>query len=437
MGCAIGGTLARAGADVTLINRRAEHVDAIKRHGLTLRDAGGDHLVKVAAATTAAGLGVMDLIIVLVKSFDTRAAMQGAMSLLGEHTVVLSLQNGLGHEDVLADLVGAGRVLAGKTYVGGVLVAPGVVVAGTQGKETLIGELTTHTSQRADAIAKLFNDAGLVTTVCADIRATIWDKLLINIATGALSGITGLSYGALYQVPEVRACALAAVAEAMAVAHASGIQLSIKEPVQAWDKAAAGLPYEFKASMLQSLEKGSITEVDYINGAVVERGAALSLPTPVNTALMACIKGIERGLQAQPQHKLSMTSTTRPRAYVEHVAIWVKDIQWHIRFFHEVLGMTLREVQGSLDNPSQFWTLGGMQFIAKPDFAEPEGRLGHIGVMCEDLEAAIAAAQPFDVTAMPQGRNWLRLPDGLAVELIQASPGSVAQALSINPRDFS
>jgi catechol 2,3-dioxygenase-like lactoylglutathione lyase family enzyme len=132
-----------------------------------------------------------------------------------------------------------------------------------------------------------------------------------------------------------------------------------------------------------------------------------------------------------------MTSTIRPRAYVEHVAIWVKDIQWHIRFFDEVLGMTLREVQGTLESPSQYWTLGGMQFIARPDFAEPEGRLGHIGVMCEDLEAAIVAAQPFGVTAMAQGRNWLRLPDGLALELIQASPGSVAQALSINPRDFS
>ncbi|MEY4140410.1 MAG: hypothetical protein RLZZ371_2592, partial [Pseudomonadota bacterium] len=107
-----------------------------------------------------------------------------------------------------------------------------------------------------------------------------------------------------------------------------------------------------------------------------------------------------------------MTSTIRPRAYVEHVAIWVKDIQWHIRFFDEVLGMTLREVQGTLESPSQYWTLGGMQFIARPDFAEPEGRLGHIGIMCEDLEAAIVAAQPFGVTAMAQGRNWLRLPDG-------------------------
>jgi len=124
-----------------------------------------------------------------------------------------------------------------------------------------------------------------------------------------------------------------------------------------------------------------------------------------------------------------------PKAYLEHVAIWVKDIHWHIRFFHDVLGMTMREVQGTVENPVQYWTLGGLQFIAQPDFAGPEGRLGHLGVMCEDQEAAIAAAHRFGVTEMSQGRNWLRLPDGLAVELMQASPAScVAQALAINPR---
>lgn len=123
------------------------------------------------------------------------------------------------------------------------------------------------------------------------------------------------------------------------------------------------------------------------------------------------------------------------KAYLEHVAIWVRDIHWHIRFFHDVLGMTMREVQGTEADPVQYWSLGGMQFIAKPDFTGPEGRLAHLGIMCEDVEAAIAAAHAFGVTEMPQGRNWLRLPDGLAVELMQARPAScVAQALSINPR---
>jgi lactoylglutathione lyase len=123
------------------------------------------------------------------------------------------------------------------------------------------------------------------------------------------------------------------------------------------------------------------------------------------------------------------------KAYLEHVAIWVKDIHWHIRFFEHVLGMTMREVDGSLDSPRQYWTLGGLQFISSPEHDAPEGRLAHLGVMCEDLEAALAAAHEFGVAEMPQGRNWIRLPDGLAVELIQAKPAStVAQALAINPR---
>lgn len=297
LGCAIGGTLARAGEEVTLVHRRAEQVQAILSQGLLLREGGSQTRVDVHAATDCKGLGVMDLVIVLVKSFDTRSAMQGALNLVGPDTVVLSLQNGLGHEDVLAELVGAQKVLAGKTYVGGVLAAPGVVDAGTAGKETLIGELQAKGSARADRIAAAFNAAGLQTQVCEDIMGTIWDKLLINVATGALSGITRLPYGALYQIPQVEVCAVAAVEEAMAVARASGITLSYQRGVDAWRKAAAGLPYAFKASMLQSLEKGSRTEIDFINGAVVHRGAALGVPTPVNATLVACIKGIEHSLK--------------------------------------------------------------------------------------------------------------------------------------------
>lgn len=122
------------------------------------------------------------------------------------------------------------------------------------------------------------------------------------------------------------------------------------------------------------------------------------------------------------------------KAYLEHVAIFVHDIKWHIRFFEEVLGMTMREVDGTPDAPRQYWTLGGLQFIAQPQFAGPEGRLAHLGVMCEDVEAALEAAKRFDVTEMPQGRHWLRLPDGLAVELLQASGNSVQEALAVKPR---
>jgi 2-dehydropantoate 2-reductase len=298
LGCAMGGVLTEAGNEVWLVNRGRAHVDAMRTNGLTLRDAAVDRVVPVRATTNyqeiAIATGTVDLIIVLVKSFHTAEAIHAARPIIGPDTVVMSLQNGLGHEEVLAAAVGRQRVLAGKTYAGGVMLSPGHVIVGTRGKETHIGELDGAITLRVTRIADTFNQAGLVTTVSTNIMSVMWEKLLVNVATGALSGVTGLPYGELYQVTEVEACAIAAVAEAMAVAKASGIPLTTTEPRQPWVKAAVGLPFEFKASMLQSLEKGSATEIDYVNGAVVAQGLKVGVPTPVNQALVACLKGIER-----------------------------------------------------------------------------------------------------------------------------------------------
>lgn len=130
--------------------------------------------------------------------------------------------------------------------------------------------------------------------------------------------------------------------------------------------------------------------------------------------------------------------TKAPKSYVEHVAVRVKDIQWHINFFYEVLGMDVREIDGPTDAPRQYWTIGGMQLMSTPDFVAPPsndaGWLAHLGIMVDDLDAALVLSQSWGVKQLPQGRNWLQLPDGLAVELMQASAGAVAQALAINPR---
>ncbi len=125
----------------------------------------------------------------------------------------------------------------------------------------------------------------------------------------------------------------------------------------------------------------------------------------------------------------------RKRSYVEHVAVRVRDIGWHVRFFREVFGMPIREIDGPADNPRQIWTVGGVQLMADPGFEGPEGRLAHLGVMTEDLEAALAEAYLWNgVTPMVQGRNWLALPDGLCVEVIQATGNAVAAALAVDPR---
>lgn len=296
LGCAIGGTLAEGGNEVVLITRNRAHVDAINDHGLSLRTPQGTRVVHTRAVVNAHGLSPVDLVIVLVKSFHTREAMANATSLVGPDTVVLSLQNGLGHEEVLAELVGSEHILAGKTYVGGVLLAPGQIISGVTGKETLIGELNGHITERAERIAATFSRSGLATMVSDNILGAMWDKLLVNVSTGAVSGITRLPYGALYQIPEIASTAIAAVREAMDVAAATGVKLSYTDPREAWLKASDGLPEDFKTSMLQSLEKGSITEIDFINGAVVRWGQRCGVPTPVNQTLVACIKGIERTL---------------------------------------------------------------------------------------------------------------------------------------------
>mgnify|MGYP000536514773 FL=1 len=122
------------------------------------------------------------------------------------------------------------------------------------------------------------------------------------------------------------------------------------------------------------------------------------------------------------------------RSYLEHAAVRVKDIDWHVRFFREVLGMTIRQIDGDDDNPRQVWTIGGLQLIADPSFEGPEGRLAHLGIMTEDLEGALQEAQGWNVTELPQGPNWLALPDGLAIELMQVHGDAVTEALAVQPR---
>ncbi|GGF42039.1 2-dehydropantoate 2-reductase [Aliidongia dinghuensis] len=294
LGSTIGGTLARGGEDVWLIDPFEQHVNAINAHGLQMLEAGEESRADVGARLSAADVGAAaDLVVVLVKSYHTRAAIRAAAPIIGPDTVVMSLQNGLGHEEILAEECGAERVMAGKTYVGGVLLAPGRVRAGVAGKETIIGELDGHDTDRARHIAATFTKAGIATRASDNIMGAMWDKLFVNVAGGGITAVTGLTYGGLYSLSALEECALAAIGEAIGVAQKAGVRISITEPRRAWDLAGAGLPAEFKTSMLQSLQSGNATEVDYIHGSVVRWGQRLGVPTPVNATIAALVKGIE------------------------------------------------------------------------------------------------------------------------------------------------
>lgn len=296
LGSTIGGTLAMGGNDVHFVDMWQEHVDLINKDGLHMTNEKEDWYVRVDARTTADTIGEADLVIVLVKSFATKQAVEQLKqtNVIGKNTLVMSLQNGLGNEETIASVIGSENVISGKTYVGGRLIQAGYISAGVQGKWTYIGELNGEITDRIQTVCNVFNDAGLLCEVSDNIKSLIWDKLLINVAAGALCGITRLPYGPLYEEDYIKDVAVAAIQEGIQVAKAAGVVLKSEDPQYPWVAASEGLPGTFKTSIMQSLELKRPTEIDFINGSIVEWGKKYGIATPVNQTLVACVKGIEK-----------------------------------------------------------------------------------------------------------------------------------------------
>ncbi|MEH7385953.1 VOC family protein [Bacillus sp. JJ1521] len=119
------------------------------------------------------------------------------------------------------------------------------------------------------------------------------------------------------------------------------------------------------------------------------------------------------------------------RSYIEHTAFCVKDIQWYIRFFKEALGMQVVNMEGTEANPYQVWLQGGLQIISDTGLEKSRGQLHHIAITTEDLESVLKEVYTWDVSESPKGRNWVQLPEGLVLELIQAKNNSIEKLLNI------
>lgn len=291
MGSAIGGILSESGQDVLLIDRWKEHVDALNAGGLKLTERSETRVIKVKATHQVEAVGQADLIVLLVKSYHTADTLTQVQSFIHKDTPVLSLQNGLGNEEKIAEIMGAERVLGGVTHSGSVLLGPGEVSFGRD--RTCIGEMQGALTDRVRDIVRIFNQAGLEAEASDNILGMIWDKLLVNVAVSPTSAITGLTHGDMEQVELLKATAFEAVEEAFRVAKAAGVKISLKDPAAAWAKAMEGLSPRHKSSMLKDLEQGKRTEIDVINGAVVYLGKKYGVATPVNRTLVSCIKAIE------------------------------------------------------------------------------------------------------------------------------------------------
>lgn len=293
MGCVYGGILAKAGYDVTLIDVWAEHVKAIQENGLIINENGSEIIIKnIKAVTDPREVGEVDLVIVLVKATVTEQAMEGAKSLIGENTRVLTLQNGLGNIEKLIKVVGKEKVLAGVTEHGANMLAPGRVQHAGTG-DTIIGELDGKLSNSLRKIGSVFEKAGLGVCYSNNVMGALWRKLLVNVGINALTAITGLRNGRLIELEETDELLRVAVREAVSIANAKGIDLELADPVE-HVRDVARMTGKNRSSMLQDVTKKRKTEIEVINGAIVKEGVQLGISTPVNKVLYNLVRVREK-----------------------------------------------------------------------------------------------------------------------------------------------
>lgn len=285
MGSLYGGLLAEAGNEVYFLDVYKEHVDSINKDGLWMEGCSGDRFIKgIKATSKAEEVGVVDLVIVFVKSTITDIAMGQNKAIIGNETIVLTLQNGLGNIEKLETVVDKKQILAGTTAHGANMLGPGRIKHAGAGA-TVIGELDGENTARVNKIAQLFKDAKLEPVVVStNVMGLIWSKLLVNVGVNPLTAITGLRNGQLLDFPETEWIGTQAVTEGMEVAEALGIKLEHPDAIGSFRdiciKTAPNI-----SSMLADINNKRKTEINNINGAIVREGEKLNIETPVNKVL--------------------------------------------------------------------------------------------------------------------------------------------------------
>jgi 2-dehydropantoate 2-reductase len=267
-----------------------DHVRAINDAGLRLSGA-GEVVGRLRATSDPGEVPACDFGIVATKSMQTGEAVAAVADAFAEGSVC-SVQNGVGNEEAIAEHVE--RVIRGTTFPAGKVVGPGHVQWDVKG-DTTIGPFEPRPAPMAEVerLAEACTRAGMPTAAVADARGPQWRKLIFNAATNPIGALTGLTHGRVCEDPALRTLVSALVDEGKTVAAAQSIELD-EDPETLIDYAARpDVAYDHKASMLQDVEARRQTEIDFLNGGVVRFGREHGVPTPLNEAVTALIKGLE------------------------------------------------------------------------------------------------------------------------------------------------
>jgi 2-dehydropantoate 2-reductase len=298
VGCGAVGSLFAANlaqlddVEVWAYDASREHVDAINTEGLRLSGA-GEVLGRLTATTDAQKLPACDFGIVATKAMHTGSAIEATAHAFAGGCVA-TVQNGLGNEETLAEHVE--RVIRGTTFPAGKLVEPGHVQWDVKG-DTTLGPYGDTPFEQVELLADACTRAGMPTNAVRDARGPQWRKVIFNASTNPIGALTGLTHGRVCERPDLRALVTGLVDEGKAVAAAQGIVLDA-DPEALIDHAAKPeVAYGHKASMLQDVEARRTTEVDFLNGGIVRFGREHGVPTPLNEAIWALVKGVEESWQ--------------------------------------------------------------------------------------------------------------------------------------------
>lgn len=307
VGSVIGGLLSKVGEDVTLVGRKP-HVDAINQNGLTLERASGKIVIQVKAAENLDFK--LDLALLTVKAQDVVSLVRKAQVFLSGIQVV-TMQNGVRSDDQVAGLLGKENIISSVVTFNGQFLEPGKALYSIPFSKTalLIGEPFGNKGNRLQTLSALLNKA-IGTDIGEDIRAAHWTKLIWNLQT-AVPAVTGLSYQDSYQYPKVRELTISLLKEGLKVIKAAGIKTADvpgfpMEPIETMARESLPIASSMLKKMaeslgkvpvlgstLQSIKRGTSTEVDYLNGEIVNLGKKIGVPTPANSLMVELVHQIE------------------------------------------------------------------------------------------------------------------------------------------------
>ncbi|MFH0763233.1 MAG: 2-dehydropantoate 2-reductase [Candidatus Omnitrophota bacterium] len=293
LGCLLASLLSKTRQEIWLLDKNPQRAARINKSGIAIEGISGKWRSSVRASSDAKEIGCADLVIIAVKSYDTKSAVINAGPLIGKDSKVLTLQNGIGNIEVITEAVDSDIVIGGVTNLGATLLEETRVKYAGRG-ETVIGRPDGKIPVEMRWIRETFEKAGLEIRFSRDIKGLLWSKLIINAGINALTAVTRLKNGKLIEVEGARRLLRGAVAEATRIAKRKRIKLIYDDPLAKVEAVCEATANNI-SSMLQDVLRQKRTEIDFINGVIVRLGQELNIPVPYNLILVDLVKSIEAG----------------------------------------------------------------------------------------------------------------------------------------------